>query len=441
MNLKEVSYRRILQLALPIIISQLGQITVGLVDNIMIGYMGTIELAAAAFVNNIFNLAIFFGTGVTFIITPLVGEAIGLKNKAAPEILKNALVVSVFMAFLITGILLLVYRCFPYMGQDIEVVKLASGYFILLVVSYLPLMMFNAFKQFAEGVGDTVTGMRIVIIGNIVNILGNYVFIFGKFGVAELGLNGAAIGTILSRLFMMFGFCAYFMFSKKYTVYTQGIKSSKIMLHLLLKITKKGSMLGLQMLIEAGAFGFAGIMIGWMGAPGLAAHQIVISLSMLGFMVYQGMGAATTILISRSYGLKSKSMIQIQIKKIMHLIFPLSIITSLFFFVFRNYLPLIFTSDAEVIKISSSLLVILAVFQLPDALQLTYAAAVRAFADVKIPVILLFISFFVLCLPAGYLLAFKLDLKQIGIWLSFPVGVSFTFMFLRLRFKRLVSSL
>jgi len=441
MDLTQVSYRRIMHLAFPIIISQLGQITVGLVDNIMIGQIGTIELAAAAFVNNIFNLAIFFGTGVTFIITPLIGEAIGKKKQTTAGILKNSLIINSIIGVLIVGLLLLTHDFFPHMGQEAEVIKNSSGYFLLLTISYVPFIIFNSFKQFAEGTGDTKSGMQIIIVGNIVNIFGNYMYIFGKFGAPELGLNGAAIGTILSRIFMMLAFYGYFGLLKKYKTYTHGFKSAYIDFKLIKKIGKKGSVLGLQMLIEAGAFGFAGIMIGWLGAPGLAAHQIVISLSTIGFMVYHGMGSATTILISQSFGSRSKTKMKIQVKRAIFLTIPLSLIASIFFFSLRNYLPLIFTDDPDVIRISSTLLIILSLFQLPDALQIIYAAAVRALADVKIPALLLFISFFIICLPTGYFLAFKLNLKQQGLWISFPIGLYFTFLFLRFRFNKLISKI
>lgn len=440
MYTKEVSYGRILQLAFPVIISQLGQITVGLVDNIMIGRLGMMELAASSFVNNIFNLAIFFGTGVTFIITPLIGETIGGKTNKSSSIFKNALGVTTIIGLLITGILLLLSLFFANMGQEVALVGMAKEYFLLLIISYLPLILFSGFKQFAEGTGDTRTGMLIIIAGNIVNIIGNYLFIFGKFGFPTLALNGAAIGTILSRFFMLFAFLWFFGSRKKYARFLPDFKNARIQAAEMLTITKKGTLLGFQILIEASAFCLAGIMIGWMGAPGLAAHQIAISLSSLGFMVYQGMGAATTILISQSYGAGLKDIMKLQAKRATILMVPLSLATALFFVLLRDYLPLIFTSDLEVKKITSMLLIVLAVFQLPDALQIIYASAVRAMADVKMPLFYMFVSYFIVSLPAGYFLAFKLNFNQVGMWLSFPIGISLAYLFLRFRFKRLLKS-
>lgn len=438
MNTKEVSYGKILQLAFPVIISQLGQITVGLVDNIMIGRLGTLELAAASFVNNIFNLAIFFGTGVTIIITPLVGEAIGSKNKQVSSILKNGLFTAVLIGLFVIGLLCLSSLFFDKMGQEPALIKMSKEYFLLLVISYLPLMLFNAFKQFADGTGDTKTGMIIILGGNLVNILGNYIFIFGKFGFTEMALNGAAIGTILSRIFMFLAFIWVFGVKKRFNNYLGDFKLVQIKLETVIKIGKKGVLLGLQMLIEAGAFGFAGIMIGWLGAPGLAAHQIAISLSNLGFMIYLGMGAATTILISQSYGAGSKTQMHNEARKSVWLTVPLSIGLSLFFFLLRNYLPGIFTEDAEVKRIASTLLIVLALYQLPDALQIIYTAAVRAMADVKLPVIYLLLSYFVISLPVAYAFAFVLGYKHVGIWIAFPIGMCFAYLFMRFRFFRLL---
>ncbi|MCL3781956.1 MATE family efflux transporter [Prolixibacteraceae bacterium JC049] len=438
MKARTISYGRILRLAFPVIVSQLGQITVSLVDNIMIGRLGTLELAAASFVNNIFNLAIFFGMVITFIITPLVGESIGKKDNQTSSIFKNALMVATITAVVIAVLLLILCLFFHQMGQDPAIIQMAKSYFLLLITSYLPLMLFNAFKQFAEGTGDTKTGMYIIIAGNLVNIVGNYLFIYGKMGVSPMGLDGAAIGTILSRIFMLLAFFYLFVFRKRYGTWLTNFTASSIQWELATKITRKGVMLGLQMLIEAGAFGLAGIMIGWMGAPGLAAHQIAISLSSLGFMVYQGLGSATTILVSQSFGAGSKKRMLIQAKQSAILVIPLSLITALFFFIFRDALPLIFSNDTEVIRITSTLLIILALFQLPDALQIIYGSAVRAMTDVKLPVIFLFISYFIVSLPVGYLFAFTFKYQQLGIWLAFPIGVSLAYLFLKFRFKFLL---
>ena len=280
--------------------------------------------------------------------------------------------------------------------------------------------------------------MRIIIIGNIVNIIGNYLFINGIWHFPQLGLNGAAIGTILSRFFMLAAFVWYFYFKKKYAQWLQGFKEAPLKLTQIKQIAQKGTMLGLQMLVEAGAFGFAGIMVGWMGTSGLAAHQIVISLSTLGFMVYQGMGAATTILISQSYGAKMKSTMQQQAKQSALLTVPLSLAIACFFFMLRHYLPNIFTDDAKVIEVSSNLLIVLALFQLTDALQIIYGSAVRAMTDVKIPVLLLLFSYFAISLPVGYAFAFPLNYKEVGIWLAFPIGVSLAYIFLKSRFRYLI---
>lgn len=438
MNSRETSYGRILALALPVIISQLGQITVGLVDNIMIGQLGTIELAASSFVNNIFNLAIFFGTGVALIITPLIGEAIGSNARNTSSIFKNAMGVAAIVGMLIVGLLLTVSLFFSSMGQEAGLIEMAREYFLLLIVSYMPFILFTGFKQFAEGTGDTRSGMIIIVVGNIVNIIGNYLFIFGKFGCPALALNGAAIGTLMSRVFMLLAFMYLFGIQKKYARYLPSYRQTPIRLTIMVDIVKKGALLGFQMLVETSAFALAGIMIGWMGAAGLAAHQIAISLSTLGFMVYQGMGAATTILISQSYGARMKDVMQKQAKRVSKLIVPLSLGTALFFFLLRDYLPLIFTSDPEVIEITSSLIIILALFQLPDALQIIYGSAVRAMADVKIPLAFMVMTYFAISLPVGYFLAFEMQFAQIGMWLSFPIGVSLAYLLLRFRFKRLL---
>ena len=307
MNLeRKNSYQAVLNMAFPVMLAQLGQISVGVIDNIMIGQLGTIELAAASFANNIYNLAIIFGMGFTFIITPLVGIAIKKRGSCRSAVLlKNGLIANIILGVVLTSLLMLLSLFFGHMGQAKEIVKPASHYFWLLNITTLPLMMFYTFKQFAEGTGDTKTGMTIVLIANVINIIGNYTFMFGKLGIESLGLNGAAIGTIMARIFMVLAFVFVIKFQKRYNRFLKGYGRATVSIQQIASILKKGFQVGVQMVTEASSFCLAGVMIGWMGKVGLAAYQVAMSLSTLGFMVYQGMGSATTILVSHSWGEKA----------------------------------------------------------------------------------------------------------------------------------------
>jgi MATE family multidrug resistance protein len=433
-----ISYRRIWQLSLPVILSQLGQITVGIADNLMIGHLGPNELAAASFANTILSLAIFFGMGMSFILTPLVGQVLQERIGKATFLFKNSLVVNIFVGVAITAILYLLIFTFPYMGQERIVIDLSEPYYSLCAFSVLPLMVFFTFKQFAEGVGNTKYCMYIVLSANLVNILFNYLFMYGVAGFPEWGLNGAAVGTVIARFFMLAAF--YIVFKKKdlFSQYLRLFAEEVINLVQVKLIARKGLLLGIQMLIEATAFGFAGIMVGWLGAKGLAAHQIAMSLSSLGFMVYQGVGTATTILVSQFSSGKSQVQMKLIAKKSAMLIIPLSLLLGILFYSLRNILPCAYTSSQEVQSISSILLIVLAIYQIPDALQIVYASAVRGLADVKVPVVMMFCSYFLLTLPASYYFAFVAGYDQLGIWMGFPPGLLLAYLMLKNRYKKMV---
>jgi len=420
-------------------LSQLGQITVGIIDNIMIGRLGTEELAAASFANNIFNLAIIFGMGFAYIITPLVGASVGNRSSIKSAVIfKNGFAANGTMGILLTVILFLLSLLFKFMGQDETIITPATDYFLLLNITTLPLMLFYSFKQFAEGTGDTRTGMLIVLSANFVNVAGNNMFMFGKFGISPQGLNGAAIGTIIARFYMLLAFFLLFRFKNKYIRFLRGYSRVRINLDHIGQIAKKGLLLGIQMVTEACAFGLAGIMIGWMGQTGLAAYQVAISLSTLGFMVYQGMGVATTILVSQCVGIKAYNNVQEVAILASKMIVPISLIMTVFFIICRSWLPMVFSTDHQVQQMASLFLIVLGIYQLPDALQIIFSSAVRGLADVKLPTYLTILSHIFIALPTSYLFAFLLKFHQIGIWFGFPLALTISFFFMFLRFRYLL---
>ena len=203
-------YKRNLRLAIPVVISQIGQVSVSLIDNMMVGHVGTIELAAASFANNVFMIGMFFGMGITFGITPLIGNSFG--NGKMNEVvvwLKNGIFTHFAAAFVLSLIMFGIYFLLPFMGQTPAVTELAKPYFLLLCLSYIPFMLFFSFKQFFEGIGNTKIAMHITIIANVINVVFNYLLIYGKFGFPEMGLNGAGIGTLISRIAMPLLFFVY----------------------------------------------------------------------------------------------------------------------------------------------------------------------------------------------------------------------------------------
>lgn len=434
-----IEYKKTLALSLPVIIAQAGQITVGLADNMMIGHLGCTELAAASFTNTLFQLIVIFGMGFSFSLTPLVGLQMASKNYSKMgEWLKNGLRANLSLGLLLVLILSLLAYLIPFMNQPDSIIQASRQYMLILILSVLPMQMFYAFKQFFEGIGNTKISMIIMLLANIINIIGNYIFMYGKLGCPEMGLLGAAVGTVISRLFMLFAayfcFVKFSAFSKYYKAFKQEVSSFVEVK----KLYAMGMPMGGHMVMEASAFGLCTIMMGWINEVSLAAHQIALSLSTLGFMVYQGIGAATTIRVSHLIGeeniqkIKSIKTVSIQIT------FVYCLFITFIFIAGRDLLPQLFTSNKDVIKLASSMLVLCAIFQISDGAQIIIAGVLRGFSDVKMPALITFIAYFLIALPISYISAFVFNTGAIGMWYGFPIGLSAAYLMFYFRYKRLI---
>lgn len=432
-------YKKTLSLSIPVIIAQAGQITVGLIDNVMIGQLGTTPFAAASFTNTLFSLVLIFGMGYSFALTPLIGKNWGEKDyDSIGSWIKNGILANALMGLALIVVLLILYLLIPHMGQPESILQGSQDYLAILMVSVLPMMVFYGYKQFAEGVGDTKTAMKIMLWANLINVIGNYLFMYGNLGLPELGLVGAGVGTLLARTFMALAFIVLFYKNQKFKFFATLYKQSSYSLHKCLQIVKLGIPLGGQIVMEASAFGLCAIMMGWVSEIGMAAHQIAITLSTLGFMIYQGLGAGTTIRVSHYKGEKNNIGIKRATKTAMNLMYLYCGILVILFIGARNILPQMFTTNHTVIKLAAQMLIVCSIFQLVDGIQIVLAGTLRGFADARIPVIITFISYFVISLPFSYFAAFSWGFGAVGIWFGFPVGLSICCTLFQLRYKYLL---
>ncbi len=429
-------YKRNLHLAYPVVISQIGQISVSLIDNMMVGHVGTAELAAASFTNSVFMLGMFFGMGITFGITPLVGSAFG-KGKTSEVVvwLKNGIFTHLSASLVLGLIMLGVYFLLPLMGQTAEVIELAKPYYLILCASYIPFMLFFSIKQFLEGIGNTKIAMRITIIANLVNVVFNYLLIYGKFGFPEMGLNGAGIGTLISRIVMPL----MFMF---YILRIPGLKMYFVLAHheifsrqKIISLLKIGIPIAFQIIVEGIAFSVGAIMMGWMGEVPLAAHQVALGMASFTYMISLGISQANTIRVSHQMGVKDFGALKMAAFASTHLVLVFMSSMGIVFIFARNYLPFLFTEDVEVVKIASRLLIIAAIFQVFDGLQVVMLSTLRGMADVRIPMFIAFFAYILLGVPTSYLFAFKLMTGPQGIWYGYLAGLGFAGVLFFLRFR------
>ena len=431
-------YKRNLKVAIPVMLTQAGQITVNLADNIMVGHLGTAELAGVSFANSIFILGMVFGIGFSQGLTPLVGQSYGRGDHArVGSLLESSLVLNTIAALFLTLLMFGMSFFMNSMGQTPDVVHQAKLYYNTMLVSLFPFLLFFGLRQFSEGIGITKYAMYITIAANIVNIFLNWVLIYGHFGFDKMGVKGAALATLISRILMLVSFIILFLKNENYKKYLIYFSGKLINLKIAKEILKTSIPLSFQNLVEITAFSLSAIMVGWGGKVSLAAHQVAMSMSSFSFMLALGVGAAATIRVSHQYGFGDYKSMRMAGFSAIHISVALMSVSGILYVIFRNYIPMIYTNDPLVWDLAAKLLIISALFQVFDAIQLSGLAALRALADVKIPLILSIISYYLVCLPLGYLCGIVLEMGAVGVWIGMLLGLVFAAMLFLWRFDRL----
>ncbi|MEM7086367.1 MAG: MATE family efflux transporter [Bacteroidota bacterium] len=446
---KEFRYN--IKLATPVILGMLGHTMVAFVDNIMVGQLGTAELAAVSLGNSFMFIAMSLGIGFSTAITPLVAEADSEGNfNAGKSSFKHGLFLCTVLGIVLFLMVFLAKPLMYFMKQPEEVVVLAMPYLNLVAISLVPLIVFQAFKQCSDGLSMTKYPMYATIIANIVNVILNYLFIFGKMGFPELGIVGAAIGTLASRLIMV----VYLWFlmsqhykSREYVLHIKLFRLSKKMLNKLLNL---GFPSALQMFFEVAIFTAAIWLSGILGKNPQAANQIALNLSSMTFMVAMGFSVAAMVRVGNQKGLKRFR----ELRRIGFSIFLLSTIcASVFavvFLLFNSELPKLYLDENdpqniadnfEVLTITSKLLIIAAIFQISDGIQVVVLGALRGMQDVKIPTIITFIAYWVIGFPVSYYLSMHTEYKSSGIWIGLLAGLTASAIMLYIRFHLLSKKL
>ena len=349
---------------------------------------------------------------------------------------KNGLFSHVVAGVLLTLLMFGVYLFLPLMGQPPEVLELAKPYFILLCFSYLPFILFFSFKQFFEGIGNTQMAMVITLTANVVNTIVNYVLIFGKLGFPEMGLNGAGIGTLVSRIIMPLMFIYFISRKSRFVEYFKLARIEKITKERIVQLFKIGIPIAFQLIVEVTAFGIGAVMMGWLGETPLAAHQVALGLASFTYMISLGVSQANTIRVSHQIGLRDYKSMKSAAMASTHLVLLFMSLMALLFIGGKNLLPYLFTSDIEVIKIAAGLLIVAAIFQLFDGLQVVMLSTLRGMADVTVPMFIAFLAYLLVGIPTSYIFTFELNFGPQGIWFGYLVGLGTAGILFYLRFKQ-----
>ncbi len=427
--------KKTIHLSLPMIVGQIGQLSMSLADNIMVGRVGTDSLAAAAIGNALFTLVMVLGFGISMAVTPLTAMAAGAgRDRDCGVVLRQGLIVNLLSGVFLCGLTFAGAESIRFMNQPQTIVAPAILYMQVLGFSMLPLMLFQSFRQFAEGVSFLKPAMVITLLANLVNIVVNWVFIYGNLGAPALGLTGAGIATFSSRTFMALVLMWVIMTAPTLKRYDPSLRYRKIDVSIMKKLLKIGIPCAFQYFFEVSAFAASSVMVGWMGTQALAAHQIALNLASISFMVAMGISAAGTIRVSDAVGRGSTGDIRAAGFSATLLCAGFMASAGLVFVLFRYYLPTFYVSDSEVIEMSATLLVIVAFFQISDGTQAVGLGILRGITDMKIPTLINLAAYWVIGLPSSYVLAFHFGLGIYGIWYGLLISLTASALLMMLRF-------
>lgn len=446
---KEFSYN--LRLAYPIILGMLGHTVVGIVDNIMVGKLGPTELAAVSLGNSFVFIAMSLGIGFSTAITPLAAQADGRKNiEEGRSAFHHGLYLCTILGAILFGLIFFSKPIIGFMGQPDNVVELAKPYLDIVAFSLIPLIIFQGYKQFADGMSETKYSMWATILGNVVNVVLNYLFIYGIWIFPELGIIGAGIGTIVSR-FVMLGYMHYMMQKKeKFHPFFEKFSLKNIKKEMNMKIIHIGAPSAMQMFFEVGLFTGAIWLSGLLGIVNQAANQIALSLASFTFMFAMGLSVAASIRVGNQKGLGDYKQLRIVAFSIFLLVIVVETFFALIFVLFHTQLPALFVDmnnahdlavNTEVVTIAAQLLLVAAVFQISDGIQVVFLGALRGLQDVKVPMYITFVAYWVVGFPISIYLGLYTELKGAGIWIGLLAGLSIAALFLYIRFVRLTNRL
>lgn len=444
-------FRNNLTLAYPVILGMLGHTLIGVVDNIMVGKLGATELAAVSLGNSLIFIAMSVGIGFSTAITPIVAQGDAEKdNGKVRAAFQHGLLLCTVLGLVLFGVVYFAKPLMYLMHQPAEVIELASPYIDWVAFSLLPMVIFQGYKQFADGMSMTKYAMYAVIVSNIIHIGINYVLIYGVWFFPKMGIIGAALGTVISRILMVIYMHYILSHNEKLKQYFKNFSFSEIKKSMLRKIVSTGVPSSMQMFFEVALFTAAIWLSGSIGKSSQAANQIALSCASLTFMFAMGLSVAAMVRVGNQKGLQDYKNLQIVARSIFLLAIVIEIVFALLFVALHQVLPHFFLNmenvsllhdNTEVIKIAASLLLVAAVFQISDGIQVVVLGALRGLQDVKIPTIITFVAYWVIGFPISFYLGIYTDLEAVGIWIGLLAGLTAAAIFLYLRFNYLTNKL
>lgn len=432
------NYRENFRIAAPVILSLAGQSVVQIADSVMVGRTGAVPLAAVSFAGAVITNIMVIGLGLTIGLTPVAGMHWARSEfRRVSGYFQNSLSLNLFFSLLLVAILFALIPLLPLLGQPEEVTSLMNEYYIMVSISLIPMMIFLTGKQFLEGIGNTHISMYITLIANLINIFLNYLFIYGKLGFPVMGIDGAGLATLISRLLMPVMLLVLINKKEGYRRFLSMFRIAHFSVKEHLHLIKIGLPISGQMVIEFFSLSAITFMMGWMGTKSLAANQIVQTMINFTFMIANGVAAASTILVSHSAGKGNLSEARTRGFTGIKLSTIIMGTAALIFLLFGESIALLFTSDKEVTAIAVKIFYVVALFELFDGLQVTALGALRGLTDTKKPMFLAIFSYLFISLPVAYIGGFVLKLGEAGLMSGFAFGLLVASILFIRRFSKL----
>lgn len=430
------------KLALPVIIGQVGQVAVGIVDNIMVGKLGAAPLAAVSLGNGIFFLVMSIVLGFSLSIVPLIAKFDGEQNKEkGSKVASYGLLMCGIIGILLFGLIKCIQLFIYDFNQPEAVVAIAIPYLSMIAISMMPLALYMGAKSFSDGMSMTKLSMNATMIGNVLNVILNYIFIFGKWGAPKMGVTGAGVGTLVSRIVMFVLLYIFIKKKKELQDFLQWKFIKNFEWFQVRQLLKLGLPIALQKLFEFGFFTTSVFMAGSLSITAQAANQIALNVASLTFMVAIGYSVTATIRVGNQMGKKDiPNMIRIS-KSVLLLTSIIQIAFGILFIFTRFWIPTLYIDEIEVITIAASLLLVVALFQLSDGLQVAFMGILRGLLDVKIPTIILLVSYWLIGFPIMYLFAKVFNYGVFGIWIALFIGLTISSVLLCFRYVYLCRKL
>lgn len=435
--------RASLKLALPVMLTQVGQVSVNLFDNMIVGQLlGADALAAVSLGNSVFIALFVFALGFSYAIPPLVSEADSRGNhRRINSVFRHGFVINLTVGILLTAVLIAGMPLLYHLDQPEAILPDTTAFLSIMAFSMIPFMVFQTYREFAEGLSFTIGVTKATIIANVINIALNYILIKGMFGLPAMGVRGSATATLISRIFMLVFLYVVLSRDKRTKRYIQDftLKLNSFKKRVFRNMLRIGFPTALQMFFEVSAFAAAAFICGLVSATDIAAHQITLSMASFTFNLCIGFSVAATVMVGRKQGERDFiGLREVGVNNI-KMVFIFMTIAGLLFIFGRNSLPTLFTQsdDYDVIALSAQLFIIASLFQLSDGIQVATMGSLRGIQDVRIPSLITFIAYWIITLPLGYVLCYVVGLGAVGMWIALGIGLTVSAIFLVFRFLKL----